>query len=117
MDDPAPVTRESDIPEESIFEDLKSLNGKLQGAGMNMADCLAQEFEVGNVAEERLDAVQRASNCIGSVLGTSLGRGAPEDIPKLLQIAFRACLASALYRVASANLNNDADQISLREGE
>ena len=82
-----------------------------------MADCLVQGFEFENPTKERVDAVQRVSNCVGSVLGTSLGTGAPKDMPMLLQIAFQACLASALYRIASANLNNDIDQNSSRAGE
>ena len=103
--------------EENISEDLKTLNGKLQVTGTYMADCLVQGFEFENPTKERVDAVQRVSNCVGSVLGTSLGTGAPKDMPMLLQIAFQACLASALYRIASANLNNDIDQNSSRAGE
>ena len=102
-----------EISEENISRDLTLLNGKLQGAGIDMADCLRREFEVWNATNERDDAVQKVSNRIGSVFGESLQR----DIPKLLPIAFQACLASALYRVASANLNNDTDQNSSREGE
>ena len=103
--------------EEDISGDLKTLNGKLQGAGTYMAECLAQGIEFKNATKERVAAVQRVSNRIGSVLGTSLGTGAPDDIPTLLPIAFQACLASALYRIASANLYNDTDQNSLRAGE
>ena len=104
--------------EQDISTDLKELNLRLHGASRYMADCLKQEFRVGNATEERVAAVQRVSDCIGSALGTSLGMGAPDDISDtLLRIAFQACLASALYRIVSANLNNDTDQNSLRAGE
>ena len=103
--------------EENISEDLQTLNGKLQWTGKYMADCLAQGFGFENPTKERVDAVQRVSNCIGSVLGTSLGMGAPKDIPMLLPVAFQACLASALYRIASANLNDGTDQNSLGAGK
>ena len=72
-----------------------------------MADCLAREFKFENPTKERVDAVQRVSNCIGTILGTSLGMHTPKDIPMLLQID----LASVLCRIASANLDNDTDQI------
>ena len=82
-----------------------------------MADCLTRGFKFESPTKERVDVVQRVSNSIGSVLGTSLRMGAPKDIHILLPVAFQACLASALYRIASANLNDDTDQNSSRAGE
>ena len=81
------------------------LNAGLQQNATYIADCFLDfRFRTStmDLTDERTAAVERASSRIGKDLTVSLSMLNAEYIPLLLQIAFQAYLASALFAAASS---------------
>ena len=84
-----------------VIQACRRLNAELQQTTLQMVDYLMEKLEFQDVAtnstKERVLAVHKVSDHIGQVLAESLATpDTGESIPMLLQIAFQACLASAL---------------------
>ena len=89
-----------------IIRVCQRLNAELQQNSTYIADCFLQDFgfrtSTTDLTDERTAAVERASSRIGKDLTASLSTIDAEYIPLLLQIAFQAYLASALFAAASS---------------